>query len=188
MEKQTSDKQAQIKNGENSKQAKIKKIIDRGFAEDKTYSIFHKNNPHNLTELNAPLHKLVSENQSTIEHTKDVELLSEITFFSLNRIFQPTHHSDSDNLFCCLAISPPKKKQYAVLVSCPTKSASLRELKLVRHIKRANCESCPMRLQFKFDTYGSKYQISEDDSNLYHNHSAVSNSSEVILGIIYQSE
>jgi len=190
MEKQTSDQEAQIKNAEISKQVKIKKIIDCGFAEDKTFSIFHKNNAHNYTELNALLNKLVSESQSAIELIKDLERLSEVTFYRYNRIIHPSKDSDSDILFCCSAISPrprPKKNQSAAFLGCAANTAALHKLKLLRLIKRANCKSCPMRLKFKFDTYSSKYQISEDDSNFNHNHSADSDSSEVIIGFFYKA-
>ena len=200
MEKNTNNQAQTV----NSKQAIIKKIIHYGFFLDETYSIFHKNNLHNHVELDALFIKLVSEYSSAIDVIKDVECLSEMTFYSFKRIYLAK--GDSEILFCCSSISPKKlRSEQESLVnssisadspySTATDSANSTAWVVkpmsanslansVRNLKRENCESCPMRLKFRFDSCSRKYQISED-SNFNHNHSSISNSSEVIFGFFY---
>lgn len=160
---------------ENAKQAPIKKIIYCSFALDEFYSIFHESNEHNHAQLNQLFLKIVSPYENAVELIKDVESLSEITFYSFKRIYLPK--GDSEILFCCSSISPKKLKSEQESL---TNSASSAQSAAVRNLKRENCESCPMRLKFKWDAALRQYLIS-DDSNFNHNHSCISDSAEVIF-------
>jgi len=163
---------------ENAKQALIKKIIHCSFALDEKFSIFHDSNTHNHPEINQLFAKIVSPYDNSLELIKDVQDLSESTYYSFKRIYLPK--GDSEILFCCSSISP--KKLRSEQESLPTSASSDTSLaqSAVRNLKRENKESCPMRLKFKFDSSSGQYLISED-SNFNHNHSSISDSSEVIF-------
>lgn len=166
----------------NARQVQIKKVIHCYFALDENYSIFHQSNAHNHAEINKLLNRLVSAYESAIELIKDVEFLSEITYYSFKRIYLPK--GDSEILFCCSSISPKKLRSERESATALANSASSASSSAVRNLKRENCESCPMRLKFKLDSSSAKYHLCED-SNFNHNHSSISNSSEVIFGIFY---
>lgn len=177
------------KNSENSqiknaKQGQIKMIIYHGFTLDENFSIFQESNSYNHSEINDLFGKIVSPYESAVDLIKDIEALSQITFYSFKRIYLPK--GDSEILFSCSSISPKKlpSEQESLCNLATSANSDGSAVSAIRNLKRENCESCPMRLKFKLDPISCRYQIS-DDSNFNHNHSCISDSSEVIFGIFY---
>jgi hypothetical protein len=174
---QTENQSKAENQNQNAKQVQIKKIIYCSFAMDESFSVFHESNEHHHAQLNKLFQKLVSPYENALELIKDVESLSEITFYSFKRIYLPK--GDSEILFCCSSISPKKQRNDESLMTSASSAGSAQGA-AVRNLKRENCESCPMRLKFKLDVASRCYLISED-SNFNHNHSCISDSAEVVF-------
>ncbi len=174
---------------ENTKYAKVQKLIYHNYALDENFSIFQ--NSQNYSEINRVFLNLILPYKSATELIKEVQSLGELTFHSFKRIYLPK--GDKEILFGCSSISPKKSINHKEtnLLSTDSSSDEIKNLcdfsksSPCRNLKRENCESCPMRLKFKFEESSQTYILTED-SNFNHNHSSISVSSEVNFLFIFR--
>jgi len=168
---------------ENSKYGNIHMIIHQGILVEEIFNKFSQISNDNQQDINKIYEKIFSPYSDVVQLIKDVQLLGDISCFSLKRIF--SYKEENEILFCCSCMNSKKvnevsKSQITLdsVISRKISVSSASEKKICRSSKRENWEACPMRLNFKYQEDSKTYQITED-SILKHNHSSISKSFEV---------
>jgi hypothetical protein len=117
--------------------------------------------------------KLFEPNNNVYDIVKNIQHLSEETFYSYKNI--TTSLKKNYLLFVCSSISPIYKKSLNNSdYSKNTTGDTDNKTPILKNKKRENCESCPLKLKFKFNEITKEYKISKS-SYFFHNHPPICN-------------
>jgi len=137
----------------------------------------------NNLQINNLLLKLLLPYNTAVRLIRDIELLEKLTFYNFKRIYLPKNNNE-EILFCCSSICSKNskfEKEKNLLISEKETETNSNNIKSISDptFKINVCETCPMRLKFKFDKIEKKYFFIFKESNLIHNHYPLFNNQKV---------